>query len=77
MQTQSISNGLLQLGFNSGWVVSGDEIVLWEHSVPTPSFEEILEAAKNYVEPELTVEQKLGLVGLKVDDLKAALGLNG
>lgn len=75
MQTQLISNGLLQLGFNSGWAVSGDEIVLWEHSAPQPSIEEILEAAKNYVEPELTVEQKLALVGLNVNDLKQALGL--
>ena len=75
MKTELISNGLMQLGFNSGWVVSGDEIVLWENPEPQPTLAKILEAAQDYVEPVLTVEQKLASVGLSVDDLKSALGL--
>ena len=75
MQIKQITNGLLQLGFNSGWVVNENEIILWENSEPQPTIETILEAAKDYVEPVPTVEQKLASVGLSVDDLKSALGL--
>ncbi len=67
--------GLMQLGFNSGWVVSGEEIVLWENPEPQPTMEAILEAAKDYVEPVPTVQEKLASVGLSIDDLKSALGL--
>jgi hypothetical protein len=74
MATQ-IGNGLLQLGFNSGWAVIGDEITLWENPEPQPSMEEILEAAKDYVEPIPTVADKLASVGLTLPDLKAALGI--
>jgi len=70
-----IINGLKQLGFTNGWVITGDEITLWEHSKPQPTLETILEAAKDYVEPIPTVADKLASVGLSVDDLKAALGL--
>lgn len=75
MKTQLISKGLIQLGFNSGWVVNGDEIVLWENSKPQPTMEAILQAAKDYVEPVPTVEDKLASVGLNLSDLKEALGL--
>ena len=70
-----IANGLKQLGFNSGWVINGEEITLWENPEPEPTMEEILEASKDYVEPEATVVDKLASVGLSVDDLKSALGL--
>lgn len=73
--SREIAKGLMQLGFNTGWVVSGEEIVLWENPETQPTMEAILEAAKDYVEPELTVEQKLQSVGLNLNDLKAALGL--
>lgn len=75
MNTKQISQGLIQLGFTSGWVVQGDEIVLWENSEPQPTMEAILAASKDYVEPELTVADKLASVGLSIDDLKAALGI--
>ena len=75
MTTEQITNGLKQLGFNSGWVVSGDEIVLWENAEPQPTLEAILEAAKDYVVPQPTVADKLASVGLSLDDLKSALGL--
>jgi hypothetical protein len=75
MNNKEITNGLLQLGFNSGWVISGEEITLWENSEPQPTIEAILEAAKDYVEPEPTVEDRLASVGLSLPDLKVALGL--
>jgi len=73
--SKEIINGLLQLGFNQGWVLNGEEITLWEHSTPIPSKEQILEAAKSYIEPELSVADKLSSVGLTVEDLKKALGI--
>jgi hypothetical protein len=39
MATKQITNGLLQLGFNSGWVVNEEEIVLWENPEPQPTIE--------------------------------------
>ena len=75
MTHEEIRKGLLQLGFNTGWVISGDEITVWENESLKPPMETILEAAKDYVEPELTVEDKLASVGLNLNDLKTALGL--
>jgi hypothetical protein len=75
MTIEEVTNGLKQLGFNSGWVVSGSEIVLWENAEPQPSLQEIEAASKLYVKPEPTVADKLASVGLSVDDLKSALGL--
>lgn len=75
MTNKQIEKGLLQLGFTSGWAISGEEIVLWENETPAPSIEEIRAAAEIYKEPEMTIEQKLQNVGLNVDDLKVALGI--
>lgn len=75
MSNKEITNGLLQLGFTSGWVATDEEIILWENSEPQPKMDEIVKAAKDYVEPVLTVEQKLASVGLSVNDLKSALGV--
>lgn len=46
MNNQEIVNGLSQLGFNSGWVATDDEITLWENSEPQPTAKEISDAAK-------------------------------
>jgi hypothetical protein len=73
--SQEIVNGLIQLGFDSGWVVSGNEITVWKNEQPQPSYEKIMEAAKKYVPAEPTVEEKLASVGLSLSDLKSALGL--
>ena len=75
MTNRELINGLKQLGFTFGWVVSGGEITVWENPEPQPTLEAILEAAKDYVEPEPTVAEKLASVGLTIDDLKSALGL--
>ena len=75
MAVKTIINGLNALGFDSGWALSGEEIILWENAEPQPTKQAILEAAKDYVEPEPTVAEKLASVGLTIDDLKSALGL--
>ena len=78
MTNQEITNGLKQLGFDSGWVVTGDEITLWENTEPQPSNEAITKAAKLWKQTEVTAKQtataKLAALGLTSDDLKA-LGL--
>lgn len=75
MNHKELVNGLIYLGFTSGWAASGNQIVLWENNEPQPSMQEIQEAAKKYIEPELSIEQKLASVGLSITDLKTALGL--
>jgi hypothetical protein len=87
METKDIVNGLKQLGFNSGWVVTGEKITVWENTEPQPSLDDILAASKLWnktvAEQELidvaaktTAEAKLAALGLTADDLKA-LGLGG
>jgi hypothetical protein len=39
-------NGLKQLGFFTGWVISGEEITLWENTEPQPTEAQLLEASK-------------------------------
>jgi hypothetical protein len=85
MNNKKISNGLMQLGFQTGWVVTGDEITLWENSEAQPTEEEIAEAAPLWEKTLLaaeaakenakqTAQSKLEALGLTADDLKA-LGL--
>jgi hypothetical protein len=85
MTHDEITNGLNQLGFNSGYVVTGDKITVWENVMSQPSFEEIKEAAKLWSQTEKNkqaarlqakqaAEIKLKALGLTADDL-IALGL--
>lgn len=85
MNNKEIANGLIQLGFDTGWVVTGDEITLWENSEPQPTAEEIATAASLWEKTLIAVEAekvaakeaaqaKLALLGLNTEDLKA-LGL--
>ena len=48
MTHEEIKNGLIQLGFNGGWVLTGDKITLWENSEPEPTETEISKAAEFY-----------------------------
>jgi len=52
MTNEQIVNGLTQLGFNSGWVVSNEEIILWENNVPQPNEADILAASNLWYEQE-------------------------
>jgi hypothetical protein len=78
MEYNEITNGLKQLGFNTGWVVTGNEITLWENSESQPTEEQITKAAKlwdqNLIAAKEAAHAKLAALGLTPDDLKA-LGL--
>jgi hypothetical protein len=85
MTTKQIANGLKQLGFLNGWVISGTEIVLWEHDAPQPTQDELKNAAQLWEQTEANAQAqadlakeaaqaKLAALGLTADDLKA-LGL--
>jgi hypothetical protein len=85
MEHKELVNGLKQLGFNSGWAISGNEIVLWEHDAPQPTQDELKNAAKLWEQTEANAQAeadlakeaaqaKLAALGLTADDLKA-LGL--
>ena len=85
MKTEQIANALKQLGFNSGWAISGGEIVLWEHKTPQPTQDELKNAAALWEQTEANAQAqanlakeaaqaKLAALGLTTDDLKA-LGL--
>lgn len=41
MTHEQIVEALKKLGFNSGWVVTGDEITLWENDAPQPTEAEL------------------------------------
>ena len=80
-----IVNGLVQLGFETGWTVHANEITLWEHDVPQPTEEEILKASNVWDSKESVREAekiaakeaaqaKLAMLGLTAQDLEA-LGL--
>jgi len=85
MTNKEITNGLQQLGFDLGWVVTGDEITLWENSEAQPTEAAITEAAKLWDQTQAQIEaekaiakqvaqSKLAALGLTTDDL-VALGL--
>ena len=46
MTNEEITNGLMQLGFNSGWVITGNEITLWENEELQPTDKQIADASK-------------------------------
>lgn len=41
MMNNPLVQALLDAGFPSGWVVEGDEIVLWENETPQPTRAEL------------------------------------
>jgi MOSC domain-containing protein YiiM len=48
MTHQEIQNGLIELGFTTGWVITGEEITLWDNPEVQPSIAEIKAAAASY-----------------------------
>jgi hypothetical protein len=48
MNNEELRNGLRQLGFDSGWVITGGEITFWENTEPQPTKAKILTAAGLY-----------------------------
>ena len=82
MTHNELCDGLQQLGFNSGWAASGEEIVLWENSEPQPSAADIAKAAPLWattvaakeaatVAAKLSAQTKLAALGLTADEIAA------
>ena len=57
MTNDKIIAGLKQLGFNSGWVVTGEEITLWENSEPQPTKAQLLAASNLWAQTLETNEE--------------------
>lgn len=79
MSHQQIVKALRDIRPGAEWTLSGDnysDIEWLDAKQKKPTVKEIEEAIANPIpEPELTVAEKLALVGLDLDDLKAALGI--
>ena len=81
MTNNEIKDGLLQLGFNSGWVINENEITLWENQEPIPSMQEIENAAKLWHENQKTEatakeaarQAVLSKLGLTAEEVAALL----
>jgi len=82
MAHQEITNGLKQLGFDTGWVVSGDKITLWENEAPQPTPAAIAKAATLWAatvaaEADAAATQKAALLarlGITSDEAKLLIG---
>jgi hypothetical protein len=79
MSHQLLVKALRDIRPEAQWTLSGDDYsaIEWlDDEQKKPTIKEIEEAIANPLpEPELTVAEKLALVGLDLDDLKAALGI--
>jgi len=82
MNHQEITDGLQQLGFSTGWVVTGDEITLWENSEPQPTKAALATAATKWAATQAaqaaaTATQKAALLarlGITADEAKLLIG---
>jgi hypothetical protein len=71
-----VNDGLLQLGFDGGWAYSDvgypEGLVIWEHSDPMPSVDDLKTAARLWAE---TVEKRAEANQAKREALLKKLGL--
>ena len=76
-----IIHGLLQLGFTTGWVLTGDdyENIIWELEVEKPSVAALKTAATKYQDTQTEVAKsataKLEKLGITAEELRAILGM--
>jgi hypothetical protein len=79
MTHKDIIRAINVLAPEAQWTLSGDNFadLIWLDKTKTmPSLQDIeAEIANPTPKPSLTISDKLAIVGLSVDDLKAALGL--
>jgi len=75
MTHQELTDGLRQLGFNTGWAVSGDEITLWENSEPQPTAAALKTAATQWATTVAAKEAATAAAKLSAQNKLAALGL--
>jgi hypothetical protein len=75
MNNEQITNGLMQLGFNSGWAITDGEIILWENTEPQPSQTELLAASKLWDEDKVKQDAQKAADKAAAQAKLAALGL--
>ena len=82
MTHNEVCDGLQQLGFNTGWGVSGDKITDWEHTEPQPTAAAIKTAATQWATTvaaketaqaaaKKSAQTKLAALGLTADEIAA------
>jgi len=82
MNHNELIDGLQQLGFNTGWAVTGDQITLWTNSAPQPTAAAIKTAASLWaataagqeatrVAAKNSAVAKLAALGLTADEIAA------
>lgn len=79
-QNLKISEALATLRPQAQWVLRGDDYsgLEWlDENQMRPDWEEVLAEINNPTpKPQPSIEEKLQFVGLNLEDLKSALGLN-
>lgn len=69
---------LKELGFNGGWVVTGNEITLWENDFPQPTQSELdaglVLAEQRIAERVATREALLARLGITEEEAQLLLG---
>lgn len=78
MTHEDITQALKELGFSGGWVVTGNQITLWEHSEPQPTESELiagLALVEQHALAKAAAKQAvLDKLGLTADEVAALLG---
>jgi len=78
MTHEEVVQGLKELGFNGGWVITGNEITLWENELPQPTESELiagLALVEQHAFAKAAARQAvLDKLGLTADEVTALLG---
>ena len=81
MKHNDIIKGLKQLGYETGWIITGDEITSWEHNTPQPTEQALTEAIALWAKSESDKQAKaeadkaalLAKLGITADEAKLLL----
>ena len=78
MTHEEVVQGLKELGFNGGWVVTGNEITLWENDLPQPSESELIAGLalveERTVAKAVAREALLARLGITEEEAQLLLG---
>jgi hypothetical protein len=78
MTHEEVVQGLKELGFNGGWVITGNEITLWENELPQPTESELIAGLalveQHAVAKAAARQAVLDKLGLTADEVAALLG---
>ena len=78
MTLEEIALSLKELGFNGGWVVTGNEITLWENDSPQPTQDELaaglILAQQRMAERSVARQALLERLGITAEEAQLLLG---